>query len=949
MVREIKKDQCLLDIPLSPKKRKRFFSILKKIGVFYGAEITVGQFLGITSDEFGSLRGVGPDYLASFEALKAFVEKRFDNEPSGWAGIFLGLSVRTKNALSRLSVSSPETLLALTQQKFMSERGVGKKCWVEIANAQKKLAPSFHQEIYQPQCLEDFRLFSGVTNEDVSVPKAYLPDTPTQLFVTAARSREVLKSLRIETLGNLLLAAPETLLKQKNCGKKTVRDLRSAIKAYLEYCSQPNKQVYLGTSLADLMKRLCNDVGILKYADIFVQRVCEAKTLEAVGCEFGCTRERVRQIVKLVTHSFEEFYKTKDVLLIVEKNVSGIMYDYRGVLGYSRLCEELSACFQWELPPSNEGIREFLQTFPSFSRDYDVAKESLKTTHPCRTCEYILEAFSGYIHATTSQSVSVDSIGSIEHLCAQNQKQECTNTNLKLSREFLIELAERSGLLCDGDLIGSRVAMKLRKGGLESQIEAVMEASGGIHTAESVWEKLIVHRDVPVDKVHRALIGVDDVYTWGRGNFIHRNHIHIDESVIKTIRQILALKLATLPFVALPGIFKEFCATFRGAGIPNDYALATVIAIFLKDFHVNRYRYVFAEKPRSAASVQNHIARWVLEQDAPVSVVRLKQYMVNDFGMRESAVQSTLQRISEVIPEKPGYVVHIDAVGLSKQTLSDFSEWISDALRTYPQIGVHKLYKERSIACFQRGIHSARMLYFALDHFFSDKFDFSRFPYIAKEGETTIALLSDAVSSFLCKQGRMIPIESCIKHFETLGYSSSQLRNRIPYLPGVFQCYPGCIIHSNVIGWNDDIARQLYKVLLTAYKKRLDLGYLTGDLTEVYDLYEEQLPSLHGQQDWTGDLLVSAASLLDELTVMGNANRAYSIASIPDAAHNINELVVHAVRDYFKGGCSRHQLTEWMVENGVVRKQLTDSMFTAPPELIVTDYECLWKGDLQNG
>lgn len=554
---EIKKEQYLLDVRLPPQKKKAYSSLLAKIRTIYGAEITAGQFLDITSDEFGSMKGVGPAYLASFAGLKNFIAKQLGREPysklsvkpSSWGGIFCNLSVRTKNGLSRLSVSSPEALIALTQELVLSQPGMGRKCWDEITNAQKRLTSlprqaasqsqcledftlfsgivsvsknipesyfpdtpvqrfitsvrsrkvlvsldintlrdlmltepktllkqkncsnktvndlrssvksyletcSHYQEAGQPQCLGDFRLFSGVAHVNQSVTESYRPDTPVQLFVKAVRSKAVLSSLGIHTMRDLLVVDPADLLKQENCGKKTVSDLRSAVREYLKYYSQPNSHFSLGTSFADLMRSLCGAVDLSRYADIFIQRVCEAKTLEAVGREFGCTRERVRQIVKLVTRSLEEYYKTKEILSIIEKNISAVMYDYRGVLGYNQLCAELSARFEWKDPVSGEGLREFFQTFPSFSKDYEATKDALKTTHPCRACKYIQEAFSDYVCTSKLQLVSVDSIEPIERLCVGKPDRECTGENLKLSVEFVVELAERGGLFCNRELIG---------------------------------------------------------------------------------------------------------------------------------------------------------------------------------------------------------------------------------------------------------------------------------------------------------------------------------------------------------------------------------------------------------------------------------------------------------------------------------------------------------------
>ena len=105
-------------------------------------------------------------------------------------------------------------------------------------------------------------------------------------------------------LGDLNLRDERELLKLKNCGRKTVRELRELLRRAAAGEFSPENSEDLTTCLHLVIHAI--DAGIvgapLRNRKIFDQRLVGKdgypRTLEDVGIDFHMTRERVRQIVK---------------------------------------------------------------------------------------------------------------------------------------------------------------------------------------------------------------------------------------------------------------------------------------------------------------------------------------------------------------------------------------------------------------------------------------------------------------------------------------------------------------------------------------------------------------------------------------------------------------------------------------------------------------------------
>lgn len=295
-----------LIVSLSSKAKRR----LKSLGV-----VSIDSFFSVTRERFlVAAQGLGTDHWKEVVLLQESIRHQREigdeNENSTkavsldevWALGFSFLSVRTKNGLKRLGVDSPAAFMAITQDVLFGERGMGKKCWREVEVLQKRMLPYISSTTAFPEDarfmrVEEFPFFSGISAINLQVPDSLHPDTNVSSLGVSARASSILSVLGIETLGELLLTHENVLLDQRNCGKRTIQILRKSIHDYLDYRDNPHDEVDFKASFEEWIRNFCATVGLPQYSDMIVCRICKAQSLEATGKRFGCTRERVRQVV----------------------------------------------------------------------------------------------------------------------------------------------------------------------------------------------------------------------------------------------------------------------------------------------------------------------------------------------------------------------------------------------------------------------------------------------------------------------------------------------------------------------------------------------------------------------------------------------------------------------------------------------------------------------------
>lgn len=77
---------------------------------------------------------------------------------------------------------------------------------------------------------EDWMMEVVLTGEVSIEVRRHVPDIHIDFSKLSRRARNCLENARIETIPQLLESSPKRLLKMKNCGQKTISEIRSFLK-----------------------------------------------------------------------------------------------------------------------------------------------------------------------------------------------------------------------------------------------------------------------------------------------------------------------------------------------------------------------------------------------------------------------------------------------------------------------------------------------------------------------------------------------------------------------------------------------------------------------------------------------------------------------------------------------------------------------------------------------
>ena len=220
--------------------------------------------------------------------------------PSAERGLLIAafpLSVRLANVLEVANVRLSGDLHGRSFTQFAGVRNCGKKTIDELREIVRSLQVGGSEAPPPPALRRD----PNVLQVSSGIREVLLSEVP-----LSVRLGNVLRAFGHVRLGDLHGVNTSDLAKVRNCGRKCIVELRELLQSAEagEFTAKPVGD--FGESLRVVARAI--DYGLKKVAarnrQIFEQRLFgndgEPRTLESVGDEFGMTRERVRQIVKLV-------------------------------------------------------------------------------------------------------------------------------------------------------------------------------------------------------------------------------------------------------------------------------------------------------------------------------------------------------------------------------------------------------------------------------------------------------------------------------------------------------------------------------------------------------------------------------------------------------------------------------------------------------------------------
>ena len=180
----------------------------------------------------------------------------------------LGLSIRSRNTLKDARIETVGQLIQTTKSELLRMKNFGRKSLHEIR-----------------EILGSMGLFLGMQptedrpEENQSVQPSRTVDLPVSILPLSIRPRNTLRCARIETVGQLIQTTEPELLRMKNFGRKSLREIREILGSMGLFLGmqptegRPGEKQSVQPSRADhLVEKLINELNLSVRADNCLRR-----------------------------------------------------------------------------------------------------------------------------------------------------------------------------------------------------------------------------------------------------------------------------------------------------------------------------------------------------------------------------------------------------------------------------------------------------------------------------------------------------------------------------------------------------------------------------------------------------------------------------------------------------------------------------------------------------
>ncbi len=791
--------------------------------------------------------------------------------------------------------------------------------------------------------LEDFPLWNGIPNLNKNIPVKFKPGFNVYEGVLDYRSITALKSLKLNTIGEVLLTLPESLLALPKVGKKSLNRIRDEIKNFIEYQYVAPEDLDFGTSFENFISMLCEKKKLSEeHTNIFLDFLCgnnkNAFTFAELGTKYNRSGERIRQIMSIIVDQIKSSYNVKEyvnrfnTVLLETINVAG------GAIDFDELSSRIAAKMNWNASIKGYMLDQYVKIFP-LDKGEKVLDEIICIQSPFRENEQITCKLQELIEPINKVSFKyiIETLNSFSKSLPVNEK--FNDIEMNFSKAFIIEYAPKLKFEYDNNNVYGLKLWRLKNGGLHKKVEAVLFSTLKPMTPQEVSDTLNKNLNTDFydkDNIYKALTCAEGCVLWGHNEFVHSSIVSCSDDTLNIISSQLSKKLTKAPFVSLESIYDEFSDIFKKEKMPNKYALGAVIILRLPEYYIERYRYIYSKKPQKSTSVNNIVEQWIRSARKPVSRSDLKNYLRSEIGSKSNLISNYLSNVHTIIQNDSGDLIHLDNINVTKNNILKLQEYISKELKLFDQIGVHKVFKEYQSYLAQYQISDAKMLYGVLRNYFSNIYSFPTFPHIRSFKRKKTMPLTKILSKFILEQETIVLKNDCDKYFKQMGYIDFQTGARIDRESSVLEYSIDSVVHKNTINWTESKMISLLKLLTNAYSEDISSGLLFGDLQKILNTHKKHLPVLDNNIKWTERLLRSLVFQMSEVSIIGNAKRAYIIKeNSPNNILNMEDLAYFVVKNCFDGKCSKEMLNQWMRDNGVVRNSISKKMFSTFKKLIV--------------
>jgi hypothetical protein len=837
----------------------------------------------------------------------------------------LKLSIRTLNCLKGAEISSINDLILYTDKELLNIRNFGKTCLSEIKSKLSELNLELRTEAVNkssvvplpPLDLRDDNLLYNLSTSINDIPMS-------------KRLMRCLDNKNIEYVYQLVQLNVSDLLKIRNFGKKSLTEMENIlsnmslswsikltnddikiIKAYEKKIDERYIKLWLEKTIPIFHK--CNLNFLTKIEkSIALNRIFELNvfkaTLETLANSHKLTRERIRQLEKKAKEKIRRELnpELREVTAFIESKVSraGNLAQINNIgIGIENLkYKDQEIVSQLIYLESDEIFIDWrYKLISGKGQNYlDKLCKDIKREIGLRHKDNI---FDDHEFDNIVNRVSL-SYNLFDHEIFKNLKRKFINLYKVTKDRKFYNIGKFPKI--------EKIALyykELFPNGLEIYINEV-------DLLEKMKQKDPEEfRDATTRSIIGHLINHQSVLLWGRGFYIHEQNISYNKDELKNvIKWILdhfdsgnSRFLINLPF----NYFKK---TLMSSGIPNEYALYTL----LRKEGIERIglrKFPSLIDLESEVSLSEGVTDEVENYFNNVEKELNQSDIINEFvkrrGWKEYRVQNIIANSDKIIPWRNGTYIHINYLTINHTKLNELVEKLRKKIELIKTpISLKGAKKENELiweqACPSGTTRTISKLIRILD--ISDLIIENNFIRLDITPTETVSV-SAALEDYFLKKNNVINLFDIKAEFNNnRGWSANQLYNARRNTR-VFQYGNDSFVHPKTISWNDKLSQEVSEVLS---------GYLRNRITDrqphvqiSHLIYEYALPDLPNEIEWTRQLILSVGKEFDEFVFFDDA---YILSNNEQNIEDLDDMIGFLIAREFRLGivkCSKIEKLLW--------------------------------------
>lgn len=920
--------------------------------------------------------GSREEILAELEAFPLFSNTPADGlSPDDLRQVFspdtpieaLHLSVRSRNVLITLKIDNLGQLLLLTVDQLMHTRNFGRKCLNEVQRIVWKWiveersfpvivpGPDYLTNPVDETNLHQLPLYTNVEQKGI-LPSDLHPSYKSEIAINElrlpVRAINVLNTLEFTTIGKLLLTRSGELMKYRNCGRKSLKDIQRAVQIFLCEEKEPTLRPSLAFSSFNDLIRSSLMAGMRnkeRNVNIALKRMGwdeeEIPTLEEVARVFCLTRERVRQIEvmaqKVLIHpatirSQQQFWDA----------VENIIYRAGGVVGLEELAVDIKKYFKWNSAISPHMLGCFMALRPGLVVDekhHWICSNKL----PCVKCKKI----SLWVKEIVIQSDRMTFVGlqDVTH-------DRCMTATCKLPQDdrprhslaFFKCLLENDPTLNDHIYLDAMTFINredyiLREGRVGKAIEILLRQAGRpLHHTQVTYQLNQMRGDESTTEhnAYAVLERLPNIIFWGRGIFVHQDCVTPPLDLLDEIAISLRERLQTgAPFMAIHSVYEQFINECSDHGLPNDQALYSCLRKWRPlDMQFTHYPYIYGpDQTGEKMSITLLIEQFIQDSGEEISVEEINHYVKEHVGWLNPNEQHVLGKIPNILKTLEGKYLHISYLNRLPSATQDLLQFTRRLAQTHSHVSVLKIWREKCVTCRLIGLRDPRMLFDYLRLHSEDDLILSSYPQIHAAHEDQIEKhnesVPDIIVRYLLDQGHPVSYPEVETHFvEQLGYKQNSLIAALNR-EDVLRCSTQMYVHKHTIGWDSYKQQALHEDAALYFQQACNSGRPWGMIKELLEVGD--LPVLEGKCLWTDCLLTELLSCNDNIRILGNQRNAFVILPNNAEIESFADLAAWILEHEFMGAAHVQDFSDQLVRYGIIKGMIRPGMLQESQKLCI--------------